>query len=57
MELSALGEQLNRRKASWGRLLALQRAARALHAFITGHFVTTRPAVTALLTTSASQIL
>jgi hypothetical protein len=49
MELSALGEHLDRCKASRGRLFGLQRAAEALHAFITGHFVTTLVVVIALL--------
>jgi hypothetical protein len=49
MELSALGEHLDVCKASRGRLFALQRAAEALHAFITGHFVTTLVLVIPLL--------
>jgi len=57
MESSALGEQLNRCEASRGPLLALQRAAKALHAFIAEHFVTTRLAVIALLIIVASPIL
>jgi len=50
MELSALGEHLDRCKASRGRLFALHRAAEALLGFITGHFVTTLVVVIALLT-------
>jgi hypothetical protein len=49
MELSGLGEHLDRCKASRGRLFALQRAAEALHGFNTGHFVTTLVVVIALL--------
>ena len=49
MELSALGEHLDRCKASRGRLFALQRAAEALHGYVRGRFVTTLVAVIALL--------
>ena len=49
MELSGLGEHLDRCKASRGRLFALQRSAEALHGFNTGHFMTTLVVVIALL--------
>ena len=49
MELSALGEHLDRCKASHGRLFALRCAAEAMNGFVSARFVTTLVVVTLLI--------
>ncbi len=49
MELSALGEHLDRCQGSRGRLFGLQCAAEATHGFVVGRLVTTLVVLSAVL--------
>ena len=57
MELSALGEHLNRCQGSRGRLFALRCAADAVHGFAVTRFVTTLVVTVGLFAIAACVVL